>query len=203
MANWCDYIGMISFGVAATLEFFETTKRQSRFDAELLSVFQSLRYGIICVVIDKKKHILQYPRTAFPPYHYCMKLMLERYCYFLDRFGFVGDVMAEKRGKSEDRSLQEAFSAVYSGGTELHRAKFFQDTLTSKEIKFKDKSHNINGLQLADMLAHPVRLAVLKEYGVSSCTDGPFGNKVREAVAGKYNRNFDSDKVRGYGLVLK
>ena len=174
----------------------------SEFDADLLECFRELRYGLICVVINKLTHMERYPRTAFPPYHYCMQLMLERYCYFLNRFRCVGDVMAEARGKSDDQLLQAAFSAVFAGGTKWHRPEHFQKVLTSKEIKFRKKFHNINGLQLADLLAHPVKQAVLLSEGVTGCEDGPFGDKVRIAVAEKYNRNFEDGRVKGYGMAL-
>ena len=37
--------------------------------------------------------------------------MLERYCNFLRLNNSVGDVMAEARGKKEDRKLQEVFGS--------------------------------------------------------------------------------------------
>jgi len=177
--------------------------RRSAFDSDLLAQFEALKFGLICVVIDKKAHLSRYPRTAFPPYHYGMKLMLERYCYFLNHFHAVGDVMAEKRGKAEDKLLQEAFRAVHVGGTEQHAAEFFQETLTSDEIDFQAKSANINGLQMADLLAHPVRHGVLEKFEVQPCSDGAFGEAARKAVSSKFNRNFSNGKVVGYGMVLK
>jgi len=180
----------------------EATARAA-FDDDLIEAIGSLQYGLICVVIDKQNHIDRYNRHAFPPYHYCMKLMLERYCYFLNRFGCSGDVMAECRGKTEDRQLQDAFSAVYAGGTEEHPATFFNGTLTSKEIKFRKKLHNDNGLQLADLLAHPLRHAVLQAFGKAEAENGTCGARIREAVKDKYNRNFNTGCVLGYGMVLK
>ncbi|MCI0513574.1 DUF3800 domain-containing protein [candidate division KSB1 bacterium] len=49
------------------------------FDAELLTLLEDLEYTVITVVIDKK----QYSVWRFDPYHYCLRVVIERFVLFL------------------------------------------------------------------------------------------------------------------------
>ena len=69
--------------------------------------------------------------------------------------------MAESRGGSEDRALAAEYRLAYSDGTQYMSSQTAQNALTSGEIKLKPKRQNIPGLQLADLLAHPVGRDVL------------------------------------------
>jgi hypothetical protein len=46
---------------------------------------------------------------------------------------------------------------VFERGVWMTRSEVFQSALTSSELKLKPKSANISGLQLADLLGHPVK----------------------------------------------
>lgn len=114
--------------------------------------------------------------------------MLDRYCGWLNHKGSIGDVLAESRGGVEDRNLAQAYSDVISNGTMQFSPEHFA-SLTSRDIKLKKKQHNIAGLQLADLLAHPVKhfdLALRKRVTVTS---GTFGAQIAEAVESKFNQN--------------
>ncbi|MGQ9666008.1 MAG: hypothetical protein ACUVWB_01725, partial [Anaerolineae bacterium] len=104
------------------------------------------------MVIDKQAHINRYGNAAHHPYHYCLTVLLERYCGFLNHLHANGDVMGESRGGAEDQQLKAAYQSVYENGTKSHEPTFFQRALTSKELKLKPKSANIAGLQIADLL---------------------------------------------------
>ena len=43
--------------------------------------------------------------------------MLDRYSGWLNYKNCVGDVMAESRGRQEDRQLEDAYRRVYNSGT--------------------------------------------------------------------------------------
>ena len=77
-----------------------------------------------------------------------------------------------------------------------------QRALTSKDIKMQRKVANIAGLQLADLIAHPVKLVCLAERGLIPKPREAFGQTVFETVAGKFNINEWSGKVEGYGRIL-
>jgi len=132
------------------------------FDGELLDLIGQADFRIIAVVIDKKAHQERCDVPAHP-YHLGLGFMLQRYCGLLNHINRVGDVMAESRGGAEDRLLKRSYGWSHERGVWMSPASFFQRSLTSKELKLKPKAANIAGLQLADLLGHPVRQAILVE----------------------------------------
>lgn len=177
-------------------------EKREAFNRDLLSFFREQDYTVVTVVIDKKAHIERYQEAAFHPYHYCLAAVLERYCGFLNFYGAQGDVLAETRGGTEDKQLQEAYKSVYNSGTQFRRAAFFQGVLTSKEIKLKPKHANIAGLQLADLLAYPLKQEILIENGRLPNTEDVFGKRICESIRYKYNRQVYADRVYGYGKIF-
>lgn len=178
---------------------------EKNFNKDLLNFFKAADYRVVIVVIDKKSHIERYKEAAFHPYHYCVAALLERYCGFLNMYNAVGDVLAERRGGTEDMQLKEAYRRVYESGTTWRDTEFFQKTLTSKEIKIKPKSANIAGLQLADLLAHPCKNEVLLGESVISEDEWKskkFGRKVCRCLEEKYNKHIFNRRVKGYGKVF-
>ncbi len=176
----------------------------ARFDAGLIDIISNADYRVINVVIDKKSHIERYGESAWHPYHYCLLVLLERYCLFLSKHRARGDVMAESRGKTEDNELKKAYKRVYEDGTRFKSDKFFQQYLTSKEIKIKPKEKNVAGLQLADILANPLRKYTLIRNGEMSEPEysDRFWVRIVEAVKPKLDCREGDGCVDGYGLVF-
>lgn len=175
------------------------------FNNELLNFFKTADYRVVIVVIDKKSHIERYKEAAFHPYHYCVAALLERYCGFLNIHNAIGDVLAERRGTTEDMQLKEAYRRVYESGTTQRNPEFFQKVLTSKEIKIKPKSANIAGLQLADLLAHPCKNEILlenKRITEKEWKGETFGKEICKYLESKYNRHIYNGRIRGYGKVF-
>jgi len=175
--------------------------RKAEFDASLLAFFGKMEYFVITVVLDKKAHIEKYGRAAYHPYHYCVMAMLERYCGLLNFLNARGDVLAESRGGSEDEELKGAYQGFYSRGTRYWKKTHFQNVLTSREIKLKKKGQNIPGLQLADLLAHPLKMYSLSRYNLIA-EQNDFGSTICTQVEGKFNRNFSTGIIKGYGIVF-
>lgn len=172
------------------------------FDHDLLELIRRAKFKIVAVVIDKKELKLQYPTPAHP-YHLGLGFMLQRYCGFLNHINRCGDVMAESRGGHEDRLLKDSYMWVYQRGLfGRTNAAFFQQALTSKELKVKPKSANLAGLQLADLLANPLRKAMLIEERKVQGTLAPFAERMLETVEHKFNHHLYKGQVEGYGKVL-
>lgn len=74
---------------------------------------------------------------------------------------------------------------MYSSGTNLLPHLGYQQTLPNKDIRLYSKRANVPGLQLADILAHPVKQACLVEQGLISEGPGPFGQRRVAAVKTK------------------
>jgi hypothetical protein len=175
--------------------------KQREFDDKLLTVIARARFRMVCAVINKKEHRDRYI-TPMHPYHYCLQAVLDRYCGWLNYKNAVGDVVAETRGKKEDRQLLGAYKTVYSGGTLMFQPPFHGRALTTTEVKIRRKENNIPGLQLADTLAHPVKQAMLRERGVIE--DDPrdvFGPRIVSAAEPKFNRDETTTQVWGYGKI--
>jgi len=180
-------------------------KKRQEFNQDLLKFIEEHEFMVIAVVLDKKKLLDNYGIRAFQPYHHGINLMMERYSGWLHIREKTGDAMAESRA-GQDKFLKKAYRELFSHGTYYHDASIFQKTLTSKEIKLKEKEANIAGLQLADLLAHPCKEEILIEKGLITDTRGAFTKKFREAIEKKYCRQFfkerDTSRVEGYGKIF-
>ena len=84
----------------------------------------------------------------------------------------------------------------------MQKATFFQSALTSKELKLKPKTANIAGLQLADLLVHPVRQTILFEKKCITDSPTPFVRQLMETIEGKFNRHLYDGRTWGYGKVF-
>uniref|UniRef100_A0A7V3ZID5 DUF3800 domain-containing protein n=1 Tax=Dictyoglomus thermophilum TaxID=14 RepID=A0A7V3ZID5_DICTH len=178
----------------------EPQKREA-FDRDLLQFLREMEYVIILIVMDKKAHLEKYRDLAFHPYNFSLAIMLERYFFFLKDCNARGDVMIEGRQKKEDEELKEAYRKIYSEGTKQVKDLEFQRVLTSKEIKIKNKTHNIAGLQICDILAYPLKKCFLIEKGLlEEISKDEFNYKIYKTVEDKF---YSKDgKVEGYGKKI-
>ena len=176
----------------------ETAAREA-FDDDLIQLIGATTFRVVAVVIDKATHARKTYRHLRHPYHYCLQALLERYCGWLNFGNFAGDVMAESRGKVEDRALKEAYQSVHQRGIRYLKRADAQCALTSREIKLKPKNENIAGLQVADLLANPITRDVLVAYDRLTDRGGAFADRVAGVVAEKYNRQVYQNRVMGYG----
>jgi hypothetical protein len=87
-----------------------------------------------------------------------------------------------------------AESLAFRGGTALHKLHF----KPSGQLKMKQKSNNLAGLQLADLIAHPSRNEILNENG-HPVTIAPFAAKIIAVLQGKYDRR--GDRVFGKKML--
>lgn len=175
---------------------------RTAFDGDLIELVDTAPITIFGVVIDKFSHGSKEYRYLTHAYHYCLAAMLERYCGLLEFLGAVGDVLVEARGKTEDVTLQEEFRSIWTSGTPYMSNSRTKKTLTSRELKVKPKNLNIAGLQVADMLAHPVMRDVLLDRGRVNSLDGDFAARIIEVARAKYNRQRYKGTIRGYGRIL-
>lgn len=173
------------------------------FDSDLLRVIREARFYTIAVVVDKVSHGEKKYRRLGHPYHYALTALLERACGRCGRFGGTFDIFAESRGGREDRELQRACSDFYEKGSYFVSREIVRKTLTTASIRFKPKAAGVAGLELADLLAHPLTRDVLIEGGrLSDARLGTFTEELIKVAQDKYNRQLYDGRVRGYGRVL-
>ena len=92
------------------------------------------------------------------PYHLALQFGLERVFRLLTERGQEGRLthfIVEARGKREDTELELEFRRICEGGNGLGQGLPFR-------LVMADKRTNSEGLQIADMVARPVALSVLR-----------------------------------------
>ena len=123
----------------------------------LTSLMESFDFTLIAVIIDKNKHQKKYNRPEHP-YHLALQFGLERLYSFLrikEALDKPIHIVCEARGKKEDDDLELAFRRICDGSNRSNTAYNFN-------IFFADKKTNSEGLQIADLVARPIGLSVLK-----------------------------------------
>jgi len=177
-------------------------KEREIFDDDLLSIIAKSNFTVVAVVIDKESLKTAYGDASSHPYHLGLGFLLQRFAGYLNHINRVGDVMAESRGGVEDRMLSESYTRVYERGVWLTPCECFQGAFTSKQLKLKPKSANIAGLQLADLLGHPVKQWVLKNNNFLEEELSTFAQRIVDIVHSKFNRHLYDGHIEGYGWVL-
>ena len=152
-------------------------------------------YTIIGVAIDKSKHKSNYQEMAQNPYALCFKIMLERYQCFLNNKNSTGTIYIEKSTNNIKSILEKMLVDVKESGTYYIPAELFQKTLVGKDIYFKNKSDNIAGLQVVDIIAR----AVFREI-IGDIIPNGFNKRICDSVRGKYFKM--CGKIKGYGLKI-
>jgi len=172
---------------------------EASFNTEFLSHLRHWEYTVITVVIDKLQHMEQYQVWRYDPYHYCLKVLIERYVRWLQARETTGDVLAESRGKREDMRLKKSFERVFEEGSEWVPPDLVQNHLTSRQLKVKPKANNLSGLQLADVLAHPSYKTALARHNGEALPQN-FGGQIGQTlVDAKYYRS-PSGRIEGWGI---
>ena len=136
---------------------FQNRQHKQRFMTELGDIIEASNFILITCVIDKQQ-LRSRPGGPPNPYHlalgFCLEtlqeLMLEK-----QQDGALTHVIVERRGKKEDDELELEFRRICDGANRWHKALPF-------DVVFADKKVNSAGLQLADLVARPVGLHVLR-----------------------------------------
>ena len=165
--------------------FLKSKELKDTFFGELSEILANAPFTLICSVIDKPTLKRRYG-SPNNPYHIALRFGLERVFFHLknkQQHKSVTHVVVEKRGKREDEELELEFRRIANGGN-------FHSQGLPFEIIFADKKSNSCGLQLADLVARPVGLSVLRP-------EHP--NQTSKIIKEKFDRN-DAGQIEGWGL---
>jgi hypothetical protein len=118
---------------------------------------------LVAAIIDKVRLAKKYAHP-WSPYdialHLCMETLLVRLVALGQQDRLV-HVVFESRGKREDRELELAFRRIASNQANWgYKQSDF--TRIQWEPLFVDKRSNSSGLQLADLMARPIGLKILR-----------------------------------------
>jgi hypothetical protein len=137
--------------------FFHGRQHKHAFLAELTDIIEASNFMLISCVIDKAALRDKFG-PAPNPYHVALGFCLETLYELMqekNQDGKLTHVVFECRGKKEDNELELEFRRI------CDRANRFGIELPF-DIIFADKKVNSAGLQLADLVARPVGLHVLR-----------------------------------------
>ena len=136
---------------------FRSKEQRIQFMDELTGIIERSNFILISCVIDKRTLSRQSDVVA-NPYHIALGFCLETLYEFLkekNQHTLKTHVVVECRGKKEDKDLELEFRRVCDGNNRLSHSFPF-------EVLFSDKKVMSSGLQLADLVARPIGLKVLK-----------------------------------------
>ena len=167
--------------------FLFNPERRAAFLAAINDLIEQAPFKLVASVIRKIEFAQRY---AVPenPYDLGLEFGLERLAMELWSSGQgerVTQVVVERRGRREDDSLELAFQRICDGGNALRRKLPF-------ELVMIQKSANSTGLQLADLVARPVGIKVLRPEQA---------NRAYDIVSGKFRRS-PAGEIRGWGLKI-
>lgn len=143
--------------------FLKTKALKAAFLDELTAIMEAAPFDLVAVAIRKDKLQARY-KTPENPYHLALQFGLERLSGFLIQNGEwrpgradnpLVHLVVEKRGRNEDDELELEFRRICDGGNYKREAFRF-------EIVFADKQSNSSGLQLADLVARPIGMSVIR-----------------------------------------
>ena len=160
-------------------------ERRAPFMTELNTLFEQAPFIVIAICIRKDKLTARHSDPT-NPYHLALKMGLERVDKFLASRGQqdrITHVVFEARGKKEDDELELEFRRVCDGANIV-------DSKFGLEFVLADKRSNSCGLQVADLVARPIGLKVLRPDQL---------NRAYDIIEKKLDRGL-SGEVEGYGL---
>lgn len=161
-------------------------EKKKWFYENLNAAIASHNYTIIASAIQKDNYIKKFGKLSTDVYELALSFIIERAIFYLDA---VGDktkklfIIIEKRGKKEDKKLDEHFQRLLSRGTGFVSAERLKNYGLS--IHFKTKKENINGLQLADLVAYPIARNVIEPNRAN-----PAFNIVRQKIYSKNGKRY-------------
>lgn len=182
-------------------QVLSNAENRERWERAALSMFQRAQYHVITVGLDKIGFYYKHPEWNGDVYELLVGNAIERYFYFLRGRG-EGDIIAEAINASCDQTLKDLYKRFYLKGTDHIPPDRLQKVLSSKEIKIKPKNQNIDGLQVADLLASTCFNHCRRIYD-NGPPYSPFSMRVADIVeAEKFYRDATGNPNR-YGRVWR
>ncbi len=163
----------------------KSPERKELFLEELTEIVRQTPMEVVAAVI-RKDELWKQHGNKHHPYHLSLQFCLEQLFALLKRHGQNErrtHITCEARGKAEDQELELAFRRICAGDNGTGKCFPF-------DVVIADKKVNCAGLQLADLIARPIGLAVARPEQANRAFD-----VIREKLA------LDPEgKVGGWGL---
>lgn len=135
----------------------KSQEAKNEFISKLSDIVAVASFTLVSTVIKKEQYRHQYHELN-NPYHVALQFGLERVSYYLRSQSVLScktHIIVERRGKQEDNELELEFRRICDGGN-------YQGKQLPLGLVFADKKSNSVGLQIADLVARPIGLKILR-----------------------------------------
>lgn len=135
---------------------FQNRAQQNQFMSDITDVIDESNFILVSCVINKEK--LRGKQSPPNPYHLALGFCLETLYEFLvekKQENLLTHVVVECRGEKEDKELELEFRRMCDGANKMGIQLPF-------DVVFAHKRVNSSGLQLADLVARPIGMSVVK-----------------------------------------
>lgn len=164
---------------------------RSYFIERLNEAMETAPFTIIATVINKTPLKNSF-KEQHNPYDIALLFCLERLSAFMkekDQHTRLTHILVEGRGTQEDKDLELAFRRICDGQNDLGRQIGKLDCF---DMIFTDKKTNSIGLQIADLVAHPIGRNTIKPEQE---------NRAFDIIKHKFWKNANGI-VKGYGCKI-
>lgn len=162
---------------------------KKQFYEELNKIVANSNYTIIASAIQKEKFVQKFGKLQDDIYEIALSFVIEQAIVVLQNIEPNAElsIIIERRGKKEDKQLDDHFQKIQGAGTGI---------LSSDDVKqfklsfsFRNKKENINGLQLADLVAYPIARSIIEPNRANPAFD------VLESKIFKSNGNIEGLRI--------
>lgn len=117
-------------------------------------------YVVVCCAVPKYPCIEKHGKNI-DIYGIALSYVLQRSIFYLDEVEPTGKlrIVVEKRGKREDKTLRDYYNRILEKGVKYCSEERMKEHI--HDFNFSAKAENINGLQIADLIAYPISRYVL------------------------------------------
>jgi hypothetical protein len=165
--------------------FLKNRDSKEAFLEELTEIVGAMPFRVVAAVVDKRR-LWERHGDGHNPYHLSLKFCLERLFTLLGEEGQLErttHITFEARGGKEDRELELEFRRVCAGDNHFRVSMPFEIVIAEKKV-------NCAGLQLADLIARPIGMSMLRPDQA---------NRAMEVIQSKFYRSAQ-EQVDGWAL---
>ena len=161
--------------------------RNRAWETDVLDFLANCPFRCFTLAFDKSEHLRRRPGSTESAYDNCLMDLLETIAVCLSAEpGSTAEVLLESRGTKADTELQLTYESLRSLGTYWHSADEFQAVYPEDALFFRNKEHNVAGLQIADVIVfEQTKLALLEAGRPLAHPIGRFGQRLNEAIREK------------------
>lgn len=147
----------------AFVKLFDLEVKKQFYDEINTILGEGGAYKVVSCTIRKEDYIRQFGRFN-DVYGQSLSLLVERAIFYIDDLkieeGVDLQIIAEMRGKKEDRNLLSYYNQLRDKGTYWVTPERLQSHV--KRFDFVPKRDNVIGLQIADLIAYPITRHILE-----------------------------------------